>query len=98
MGLDIKLELVKARRVSSPGDQVADHLSKNRLAAAFDIMEEKEIRSRSVWRTLRIWIKDPVPSRSLGWKLLEEMGTKMKVLQYEPATRVKRSGAVLEDE
>ena len=90
LGLDIQLELVKARRLSTVGDEIADLLSKNRQSEAFDLMGEKENRSRRTWRTLNTWIKDPIPSRSLGWKLLEEMSSKTPVLQYEPAPRQKR--------
>lgn len=90
LGLDIKLELVKARRVSTVGDEIADLLSKNRLREAEVLMGEREERSRGTWKTLRKWINDPVPSRSLGWRLLEEMRTKTAVLQYEPAARQKR--------
>ena len=90
LGLDTKLEVVKARRLSTVGDEVADLLSKDRLPEAHKLMGDCEDRSRGCWRTMKTWIKNPVPSRSLGWRLLEEIGEKFPVLQYENSSRQKR--------
>ena len=86
--LNIKLAVVWTPRCSSPGEVVADHLSKAKFQAAGQ-MAGVAVDLKRVPRTLLKWVERPVVTRLLGYAILnelEEAGT--QVLVREPEDKV----------
>ena len=82
--LGVKLCVLWTPRCSSPGEVVADHLSKAKFEEAGEVAEVPVHLAR-VPRTLLKWLERPTVTRLLGMAILkemEDMGT--KVLTMEP--------------
>lgn len=75
-GLDARIEVVKTRRISCPGDQTADFLSKQDLKSAKKVWGEGRKIKSTVPAPLIQWIQNPTLDYNLGKKLLENIGSK----------------------
>ena len=86
--LGVKLCVVWTPRCSSPGEVVADHLSKAKFKEAGEVAGV-QVHLARVPRTLLNWLEEPSVTRLLGMAILSEMEDMgEKVLPMEPENPV----------
>ena len=86
--LGVKLCVVWTPRCSSPGEVVADHLSKAKFREAGEVAGV-QVHLARVPRTLLKWLEGPTVTRLLGMAILSEMEDMgVKVLPMEPENPV----------
>ena len=80
--LNATLAVEKVYRRSGTGAVVADELSKGRVSMALNhLPDPMEFPSR-VSRTISNWIMDPVPTRQLGERIVDELATFTSILEW----------------
>ena len=82
-GLGCKVNVVKTKRCSGPGEIAADALSHGDFKEAWALMPMKNQDPGKIPPSLTRWINNPVPDLNLGKKVLSDMSKYTKVLHIE---------------
>ena len=81
--LNITLHVEKVKRRSDTPTIVADMLSKGLIKEALDLLSDPMPNPSRASSVLRSWISNPVPSRTLGELVVEELSHFTSVLDWE---------------
>ena len=80
--LDCKLEVVKVRRCSTREAEAADAISKADWRRHRRLMPQSNHGLAMVPVTLSKWVEDPVEDRTLGERILRELGVRKSILGH----------------
>ena len=83
IGLGAVVKVIKTRRCSSIGEDVADALSKGHWERAWSQMPHKNEDPSRIPVAILKWISNPVKDMNLGYKILKDMMIYTKVLYLE---------------
>ena len=78
--LECQLEIVKIRRCSNGPSCAADAISKADWVRFRHLMPGATLEPARVLVTLLRWVEDPVEDRTLGERILQEMGIRRSIL------------------
>ena len=80
--LNVYLRIEKVPRRVGKGAEIADELSRGNLGKAMSLLPDPADLPSNIPRTLIEWISEPIPSRTLGENLMDEISTFTKVLEW----------------